>query len=37
MTGVTRGRRDMSSRVREAVFALATCHNVWPLLPWRFG
>jgi phospholipid-translocating ATPase len=28
LTGVSRGRRDMSSRVRDAVFALATCHNV---------
>jgi phospholipid-translocating ATPase len=28
MSGTTRGRRDMSSRVRDAVLALATCHNV---------
>ncbi|OCF33097.1 phospholipid-translocating ATPase [Kwoniella heveanensis BCC8398] len=26
-----RGRRDMSSRVRDAVMALATCHNVTPV------
>ncbi|CAD6573573.1 MAG: Putative aminophospholipid-translocase [Tremellales sp. Tagirdzhanova-0007] len=31
MTGTHRGRRDMSSRVRDAVFALATCHNVTPV------
>lgn len=24
----TRGRRDISARVRDAVVALATCHNV---------
>ncbi|KAJ9123974.1 hypothetical protein QFC22_000765 [Naganishia vaughanmartiniae] len=29
MTG--RGRRDMSSRVRDAVLALAVCHNVTPV------
>jgi len=29
----TRGRRDMSSRVRDVVLSLALCHNVscWPL------
>jgi phospholipid-translocating ATPase len=27
-TMVGRGRRDMSSRVRDAVLALAVCHNV---------
>lgn len=26
--GMGRGRRDMSTRVRDAVLALATCHNV---------
>ncbi|WVQ85164.1 hypothetical protein IAT38_007329 [Cryptococcus sp. DSM 104549] len=26
-----RGRRDMSGRVRDAVMALATCHNVTPV------
>ncbi|RXK40705.1 phospholipid-translocating ATPase [Tremella mesenterica] len=31
-TGMTRGRRDMSSRVRDAVIALATCHNVTPVI-----
>jgi phospholipid-translocating ATPase len=25
---INRGRRDMSGRVRDAVIALATCHNV---------
>lgn len=30
-TGVGRTRRDMSGRVREAVVALATCHNVTPV------
>ncbi|KAK4684635.1 phospholipid-translocating ATPase, partial [Tremellales sp. Uapishka_1] len=29
--GATRGRRDMSGRVRDAVMALATCHNVTPV------
>jgi hypothetical protein len=24
----SRGRRDMTSRVRDAIIALATCHNV---------
>ncbi|ODN83796.1 phospholipid-translocating ATPase [Cryptococcus wingfieldii CBS 7118] len=27
-----RGRRDMTGRVRDAVMALATCHNVTPVL-----
>jgi phospholipid-translocating ATPase len=27
-TGLARTRRDMSSRVKDAVLALATCHNV---------
>nr|XP_031859862.1 uncharacterized protein CI109_004710 [Kwoniella shandongensis]KAA5526934.1 hypothetical protein CI109_004710 [Kwoniella shandongensis] len=30
-TSNLRGRRDMSSRVRDAVIALATCHNVTPV------
>ncbi|ORY30821.1 hypothetical protein BCR39DRAFT_466331 [Naematelia encephala] len=30
-TGLARGRRDISSRVRDAVLALATCHNVTPV------
>ncbi|WWD06056.1 hypothetical protein V865_004141 [Kwoniella europaea PYCC6329] len=30
-TAPGRGRRDMSSRVRDAVLALATCHNVTPV------
>lgn len=29
--GAGRGRRDISGRVRDAVLALATCHNVRPL------
>lgn len=29
----TRGRRDMSSRLRDAVLSLALCHNVCILLP----
>nr|XP_018266345.1 phospholipid-translocating ATPase [Kwoniella dejecticola CBS 10117]OBR88503.1 phospholipid-translocating ATPase [Kwoniella dejecticola CBS 10117] len=29
--GASRSRRDMSSRVRDAVLALATCHNVTPV------
>ena len=28
--GIPRGRRDMTSRVHDAVLALATCHNVSP-------
>jgi hypothetical protein len=28
----TRGRRDMSSRVRDVVLSLALCHNVLPLV-----
>ena len=28
LAGPTRGRRDMSTRLHEAVMALATCHNV---------
>lgn len=27
-TGLVRTRRDMSGRIRDAVVALATCHNV---------
>lgn len=27
-TGLARTRRDMSGRIRDAVAALATCHNV---------
>lgn len=27
----TRGRRDMSSRVRDVVLSLALCHNVYPV------
>ena len=30
----TRGRRDMSSRVRDVVLSLALCHNVSLLTPW---
>lgn len=30
--GLGRTRRDMSSRVRDAVIALATCHNVSQLI-----
>lgn len=29
----TRGRRDMSSRLRDVVLSLALCHNVCILLP----
>ena len=29
---IQRGRREISSRVKDAVFALAVCHNVTPTL-----
>lgn len=35
--GIPRGRRDMSSRVRDAVMALATCHSVSGPVVRRFG
>jgi phospholipid-translocating ATPase len=36
--GPGRGRRDMSTRVTDAVIALATCHNVsWIILSACFG
>lgn len=34
-TGVqlaTRGRRDMSARIRDVVLSLALCHNVSPII-----
>lgn len=31
--GMQRNRRDMTGRVRDAVLALATCHNVSQLHP----
>lgn len=35
----TRGRRDMSSRVRDVVLSLALCHNVRPSSnsPWNLA
>jgi phospholipid-translocating ATPase len=35
--GGMRSRRDMGSRVRDAVLALATCHNVSAQLPFAIG